>query len=110
MTKPMPTGFIKEKTPSWPEFNILLETVDLDDKTGHLFVVDIELDSGNATSKQIMYNETFPPIIDKQKKLDATEKSIFQLCEQYLKTNDNKLKSYKCTKKSHATIIPKIIG
>ena len=91
----------------WSEFNILLETVDLDDKVRHLFVVDIEVDYENATSKQIMHIKIFLPIIDKQNKLKVTERSVFQLCEQYLETDDNKPKSYKCTKKSHATLIPK---
>ena len=72
-----------------------------------MFVVDIEFDYENATLKQMMYSEIFPPIIDQQKKLDATEKSVFQLCGQYLKIDDNKPKSYKCTKKSHVTLIPK---
>ena len=41
MTKPLPTGCIKElkKKPAWKEFNVLLENLDLDDKIGHLFVV-----------------------------------------------------------------------
>ena len=39
----MPTGSIKKKVPTWPEFNLLLETVDLDDSIGHLFVGDIFL-------------------------------------------------------------------
>ena len=50
MTKPMPTGCIKEHpAPSWLKFNLLLETVDLDDKIGHLFVVDIKFDEKRAT-------------------------------------------------------------
>ena len=40
MTKPMPAGSIKKRVPSWREFNLLLETVDLDDSIVHLFVVD----------------------------------------------------------------------
>ena len=44
MTKPMATGSIKEKLPSWIEFNFLMEKVSLDDPIGHLFVVDIEFD------------------------------------------------------------------
>ena len=36
----MPTGSIEKKVPTWPEFNLLLETVDLDDSIGYLFVVD----------------------------------------------------------------------
>ena len=41
----MPTGYIKEKDlPSWLDFHILLETVDLDDSIGHIFIVDIFFD------------------------------------------------------------------
>ena len=50
MTKPMPTGCIKEHpAPSWLKFNLLLKTVDLDDKIGHPFVMDIELVKEIAT-------------------------------------------------------------
>ena len=52
---------------------MLLEKVSLDDPIGHLFVVDIEFDEKNAIEKQYMYNEIFPPIIEKQKILDANE-------------------------------------
>ena len=53
MTKPMPTGCIKENnSPTWLEFNLLLEKVSLEDPIGHLFVVDIEFDEKNATKKQ----------------------------------------------------------
>ena len=77
MTKPMPTGCIKENnSPSLLEFN-LLEKVSLEDLIGHLFVADIAFDEKNATKKQYMYNEIFPPIIEKQKILDANERSLF---------------------------------
>ena len=65
MTKPMSASCIKEHSPSWLEFNLLLETVSLDDKIGHLFVVDIEFDKRNATKKHLMYNEIFTTIIEK---------------------------------------------
>ena len=62
----MPTGYIKEHlSPSWLKFNRLLETVDLDDEIGHLFVVDIEFDEKSATECEYMYNEILPPIIEK---------------------------------------------
>ena len=39
MTRPMPTGCIKQNTsPSWLKFNLLLEKVSLEDPIGHLFV------------------------------------------------------------------------
>ena len=48
----MPTGCIKEHpSPSWRKLNLLLESVALDDKIGHLFVVDIEFDEKNATPR-----------------------------------------------------------
>ena len=108
MTKPMPTGCIKQNnSPSWLEFNLLLEKVSLEDPIGHLLVVDIEFDEKNATKKQFMYNEIFPPIIEIQKILDANERSLYQLLELFDKTNDDKPKSYRCTAKSHATMFPK---
>ena len=108
MTKPMPTGCIKENnSPTWLEFNFLLEKVSLEDTISHLFVVDIEFDEKNATRKQYMYNEIFPLIIEKQKILDANERSLFQLLELFDKTKDGKPKSYRCTAKLHATMFPK---
>ena len=108
MTKPMPTGCIKENnSPTWLEFNLLLENVSLEDPIGHLFVVDIEFDEKNATRKQYMYNEIFPPIIERQKILDANERSLFQILDLFDKTNHGKPKSYRCTAKSHATMFPK---
>ena len=66
MTKPIPTGYIKENNSrTWLEFNLLLEKVSLEDPIGHLFVVNIEFDEKNATRKQYMHNEIFPPIIEK---------------------------------------------
>ena len=108
MTKPMPTGCIKEHSPSWLEFNLLLETVSLDEKIGHLFVVDIEFDERNATKKHFMYNQIFLPIIEKRKVLDANERSLNQLLELFDKTSEKKPKLYRWTAKSHATMFPKM--
>ena len=82
MTKPMPTGSIEKKVPSWREFNLLLEIVDLDDPIGHLFVVDIE----------------------KQKVLDANERSVYQLVGLYSKTDKGVSHSYHPTAKAHAAL------
>ena len=92
MTKPIPTGCIKEESVSWIKFNLLLEKVDFNDEIGHPFVVDIEFNYQNASPKQIMYNEIFPPITDEQKKLDANKRSAFQISKQYSETDNNNLK------------------
>ena len=108
MTRPMPTGCIKQNnSPSWLQFNLLLEKVSFEDLIRHLFIVDIEFDEKNASEKQYMYNEIFPPIIEKEKILDANERSLFQLLELFDTTDNSKQKSYRCTVKSHATMFPK---
>ena len=107
MTKPMPTGCIKEKEPpSWLDFHILLETVDLDYSIRHLFIVDIFFDEKNATEKELLYNEIFPLSLEKQKTLDTYERCAYQLLELFDK-NEDKQKSCRCTAKSHATLFPK---
>ena len=85
----------------------MLEKVSLDDSIGHLFIADIEFDEQNANKKHYLYNEIFPPIIEKQKTLDANERSLFKLSELF-DQNEGKPKSYRCTAKSHATMFPKI--
>ena len=53
MTKPLPTGCIKDGSDiSWETFNLLLEKENFEDRIGHLFVVDIVFDSENATEKE----------------------------------------------------------
>ena len=80
MTKPLPTGCIKDNDGiSWETFNILLEIVNFDDKIGHLYIVDIEFDFKNATEREFAYNEIYPPIIEKQNIIDPCERSVFQL-------------------------------
>ena len=82
MTKLLPTGCIKQNLDtSWRTFNSLLQNVSLNDQIGQLYVVDIEFDHTNATEKQIVYNEIYPTIIEKQKIIDPCERSVYQLLE-----------------------------
>ena len=108
MTRPMPTGCIKDNnSPSWLKFNLLLETVTLEDKIDHLFIVDIEFDLENADERKYLYNEIFPPIIEKNTKIDVNDRSLFQLLELFAETDKEKAKCYRVTAKSHATLFPK---
>ena len=54
-----------------------------------------------------MYNEIMSAIIEKQKILEANERSVNQLLDLFSKTDDNKPKSYRCPTKSHATLFRK---
>ena len=107
MTKPMPTGAIKEKTASWTEFYIFFEKVTLDDKKGHIFVVDIEFDHLHATDCQIMYNKMFPPFIEKDTKIEANKKSIYQLLELYSEDYRGNPNKYKISSKAHSNLFAK---
>ena len=108
MTKPMPTGCIRENnSPSWIAFNTLLETVSLDDEIGHLFIVDIKFNYENVTEREYLYNEIFPPIIEKKTKIDVNDRSLFQLLELFSKTDKGNAKSYRVTEKSHSTLFQK---
>ena len=110
MTKPLPTGCIKDDNDlSWETFNILLEKVDFEDEIGHLFVVDIMFDLKNATKRQLVYNEIYPPIIEKKKIIDPCERSVFQLLEQYKEGDNDNLLAYHATRKTHASMLKKKI-
>ena len=51
MTKPLPTGCIKDNDDiSQETFNFLLD-VSFEDTIGHLYIVDIEFDTKNATER-----------------------------------------------------------
>ena len=107
MTKPLPTGCIENDTDlSWQTFNLLLESVSLNDKIGHLYIVDIFFDHKNATKQQIVYNEIYPPIVEKQNTIDPCEKSIYQLLDNYRESTRGPL-SYKTTAKAHSTLLLK---
>ena len=108
MTKPLPTDCIKKKPqPTWKTFDISLQKVDLDDPVRHLFIVDISFDYEKTTTRQRTYNEIYPSNIEKQEIIDISKWSVYQLIEQYNETDEEKPRSYRATKKAHATLFEK---
>ena len=71
-------------------------------------MVYIEFDHTKATEKQLVYNEVYPAIIEKQKIIDPCEWSVYQLLEQYSSREKGNPRSYRATKKAHATLFKKI--
>ena len=53
MAKPLPTGCIKrcKKIPTEREFDLIVQSISNEDKVGHLFAVDFEFGSQNASKK-----------------------------------------------------------
>ena len=112
MTKPLPYGCIKLKkiVPTLDELKDFLANVTLNDKIGHLFIVDIVLDDKNE--KTILFNEIYPPIFEKNKKIEPFERSCMQIMSRAeIKVNENKedtLYSLPFNSKTHATLKDKI--
>lgn len=79
---------------------MLAEKVDLDDLTGHLFVFDIDFNFEKAAAKTLMYNEIYTLLFKKQKMIDPTEKSVFQLSET-LQMADKNILPFQITRKCH---------
>ena len=73
-------------------------------KIGHLYVVDIEFDHTKATEKQIVHNEIYSPIIEKQKIIDSCERSVYHSLEQHSATEKGNPRTYRATKKAHTML------
>ena len=75
MIKLLHYGCIKKKkhVPSLEKLTEILAGVTLEDKLGHLFVVDIEFSEINE--KTLIFNEMHPPIFEKNKKIRETMQS-----------------------------------
>ena len=54
-----------------------------------------------------MYNEIYPPIIEKQKIIDPYERSVYQLLQQYVEGEYDNPLAYRATAKAHATMLQK---
>ena len=82
----------------------------LDDKLGHLFIVDISFK--NINEKTLLFNEFYPPIFEKNVKIEPFERSCSQIMSRaQVKENKNKedtLYSLPYNSKTHATLKEKI--
>ena len=113
MTKPLPYGCIKKKTENLPtleELAVLIENVTLEDKLGHLFVVDIKF--ADINKKTLLFNKIYPPIFEKNKKIDPYERSCTQIMSRatvkHNKKKEDTLYSLPLNSKTHATLKEKI--
>ena len=83
-----------------------MSNVTLNGKLGHLFVVDIVFDKQDE--KTLLFNELYPPIFEKDKKIEPFERSCAQImCVEQMK-DKGKMLSLKQTSKTHATLRKKI--
>ena len=109
MTKPLPYRCIKrkEKIRSFEELDQLLKSVTLEDKIGHIFTADIEFSDINP--KTLLFNEIYPPIFEKNKKIPPHLRSCFQIISRaQKKKNKEEISSLQFNSKTHATLNKKI--
>ena len=112
MTKPLPYGCIKLKKTvlTLDELKDLLANVALEDKIGPLFVVDIVFSDVN--DKTLLFNELYPPIFEKNKKIEPFERSCSQIMRRVeIKINkkgEDTLYSLPFNSKTHSTLKEKI--
>ena len=105
MTKPLPYGCIKkqDKVPSMTEFNKMLDCISHDDKIGNLFTVDIKFH--NINEKTLLFNEIYPPIFQKNKKIDPFERSTLQLMNVIVRDEEkDKFNTFAYNSKTHSTL------
>ena len=57
--------------------------------------------------KQLVYNEIYPKIIERQKIIDHCERSVFQLLEQYVEGSNSNPLAYRATAKAHLAMLQK---
>ena len=109
MTKPLPFGCIKkkEKSPTPVEFSSILDSLSLDDNIGHLFIVDIKFHDVNPKT---LFNELYPPIFEKDKKMEPFERSTFQILSTIVRNKDTqKINSVCYNSKTYSTLKEKKI-
>ena len=107
MTKPLPFGYMKKKRnlPTLEKLKEVLANNKLD-KLGHLFVVDIVFDKINE--KTLLFNELYPPIFEKNKKIEPFERSCAQIMCLAQINKKGELRSLQQNSKTHATLKKKI--
>ena len=81
----------------------LLKSITLEDKIGHIFTVDIEF--SNIIPKTLLFNEIFPPVFEKNKKIPPHLRSCSQIMSRAQKEdNKDEIKSLPFNSKTHSTL------
>ena len=110
MTKPLPYGCIKKKdtVTSSTKFNRILDNISHEDKIGYFFIVDIKFHDINE--KTLLFNKIYPPVFEKNKKVDPYERSSLQLLSIAVRNEEkDKLNSFPYNSKTHSALKEKTI-
>lgn len=93
----------KDFPPSIAEFDKILDSISHEDDIGHLFAIDIKFHDINK--KTLLFNELYPPIFEKNKKIDPYEQSMLQLMSIAVRNEEkDKLNSFPYSFKTRSTL------
>ena len=93
----------KDFPPSMAESNKILDSIWHEDNIGHLFAVDIKFHDINE--KTLLFNGLYPPIFEKNKKIDPYEQSMLQLMSIAVRNEEkDKLNSFPYSFKTRSTL------
>ena len=101
-----------KKIPTVKDVEELIKSVTLEDKKGHIFTDDIEF--ADINPKALLFNEIYPPIFDKNKKIPPHLRSCSQIMRRAQRKTDKKgnkteeLVSLPFNSKTHGTLEKKI--
>ena len=85
------------------EFNKILDKISHENTIGHLFIVNIKFHDNNP--KTLLFNEIYPPIFEKNTKVEPFEKSTLQLMSILRRSEEKEtLKSFPYHSKTHSTL------
>ena len=111
MTKPLSYGCIEKKKyqPSiLVEFNKILNEISHEDSVGHIFIVDIKFNDINP--KTLLFNELYPPIFEKNKKMEPYERLTLQLLSIMVRNEEKEtINSFPYNSKTHLRLKEKKI-
>ena len=97
----------KNKVLSIDQLTELLKTITLEDKIGHLFTVEIEFFEGNE--KTLLFNEIYPPVFEKKKKISPRERSTSQIMSRaQRKKGKDEISALPFNSKTHTTLKKKM--
>ena len=90
------------------EISDVLKNVTLEDKISHLFTVDIAF--ADINKKTLLFNEIYPPIFEKKKKISPHERSTCQIISRTeKKKGKEEISKLPFNSKTHATLKKKIL-
>ena len=105
MTKPLLYSCIKKQKnlPTSGKLNRILDAIEHTDTVGHPFTVHIKFNDING--KTLMFNEIYPSIFEKNKKIDPYERSSLQIMSIAVKGDrKDKINSLPYNSKTHSTL------